>query len=306
MVSPRGAGHGAPVGGVAANDDGTDRERVNRGNAPLEHRWLLARLPLVGQRRGRHRVGGGLDQRVERHGRRSPGRSGASCRAGPRPRSTAMPRATSTRPRWTRPGHACRGRGWFRWWAVDLVTGQVASTDGPGEGVTALWTSAPYGGRSRSWGGEVLGATRRAFSAPSSLPFHAFRRLRSWLSETLLVTCTRGSVRLEGVYAHGSNLDTGVRVWPAVRSGNAAARHFVEQAGRMLDALDTLRPRSSSSPRGRTTMTTRGSLVGLMGAVRERAPEADLAVWSRPPSPPGSPWSVRPPAGSGPSRKAGP
>ena len=30
------------MGGVAANDDGTDRERANRGNAPLEHRWLPA------------------------------------------------------------------------------------------------------------------------------------------------------------------------------------------------------------------------------------------------------------------------
>lgn len=282
-LSPGRGGYGTDVGGTGVEGVENLESGADRGGAPLRRRWLPA-LAAAGAADGVADivwVGDSISQ-LNATGRALPWhvghilsgwtestqyRNASGDAYAPSMFTTGVP---------TSPEDAG-----FGGWAVDLVAGQLASTEGRGEGVTVLWTSAPGGGTFEvSWGDEVLGATETAGDLRHSRTT-TFRRLRSRLPETLSVACTGGSVRLEGVYVHASNLEAGVRVWPAVRSGNAG-RHFLEHAGWMLDALDTVQPDLVVIATGTNDDDYPGELVRLIEAIGERAPEADLAVWLPP------------------------
>lgn len=160
--------------------------------------------------------------------------------------------------------------------SVDLEPGRSSSMVGVGEGLSLLWTRRPGGGLlDVEWGGDHLG-TVDTEGSPAHTQRTVFRRPAGDAVEAITVTARRAAATLEGVYLHAHNLDHGLRVWPAVRSGNTT-QHFLDHPGWGLDALDTLSPDLVVIATG-----TNGSYADELGAlideVRARS-GADIAVW---------------------------
>ena len=168
--------------------------------------------------------------------------------------------------------------------SVDLEPGQSSSVAGAGEGVSVLWTRQAGGGvLDVEWGGARLGtidtdgplrySQRTVFPRPTGDGADV-----ADASDVLTVTARGAAARLEGVYLHTQNLDQGVRVWPAVRSGNTT-QDFLDHPGWGLDALDTLAPDLVVIATGTNADTGyAGELDALIDALRARS-GADIAVW---------------------------
>ena len=162
--------------------------------------------------------------------------------------------------------------------SVDLEPGQSSSLSGAGEGVSLLWTRGRGSGVLEvDWGGRRLGAIETA-GAPRHSRRTVFQRPEGIAVDTVTVTAVGAPVTLEGAYLHTRNLDHGVRVWPAVRSGNTT-QDFIDHPGWGLESLDELLPDLVVIATGTNVATDYPSeLRDLIAEVRERS-DAEVVVW---------------------------
>lgn len=162
--------------------------------------------------------------------------------------------------------------------SVVLGPGRCSCLSALGEAVSVLWTSRPGGGQlAVSWGEEHLGTIDTDGNAGAS-QVTVYRRPAGFLPEDLVITAAREPATLEGVYVHDGNVDSGVRVWPAARSGNTT-QDFLDHPSWGLDALATLSPALVVIATGTNVATDYPSeLDAMITAVRSRT-EADIAVW---------------------------
>lgn len=165
--------------------------------------------------------------------------------------------------------------------AVELASGQTTSFDAGGEGVSVLWIRQPGGGELQvRWGDELLGTFDTG--APdvgtevTSLP-----RRGGLDTAEIELTAVGAAVRVAGIYVHNANLHAGVRVWPAVRSGNKS-RWFTEQANWLIEPLAALVPDLVVLATGTNDDDYELEITHLVRTAREHAPGADIALWLPP------------------------
>lgn len=168
--------------------------------------------------------------------------------------------------------------------SVLLAPGQRATVAARGQGASVLWTRTVGGGQL-----EVCLDGRPLNVLATDGP-QAWSRLTTFAFPdgsdpgVLTLTAAGAPVRIEGVYLHERNLHSGLRIWPAGRSG-ATTRQFIENPGWVTGALDSLAPSlvvvaTGTNDEGRY----RDDLSELLVLLRECAPDAQLAVWVAPPN----------------------
>ena len=162
--------------------------------------------------------------------------------------------------------------------SVDLEPGQSCTLSALGQGVTILWTRRRGAGSlAVTWGGDHLGTIDTDGDVGAS-QFTTFRRSAGFLAEPLTVTAEGSVATLEGVYLHDRNVDHGVRVWPAARSGNTT-QDFLDHPSWGLDAIGTLKPDLVVVATGTNVATSYADeLDEMIKAVRART-AADLVIW---------------------------
>lgn len=162
-----------------------------------------------------------------------------------------------------------------------LGPGQSAAFEASGEAMTVLWTRRPGGGTFEVvWGGEVLGTIstdgQRAYSRLTFL-----RRSAGTGTEAITLTARAGDVVVEGIYLHNANSTSGVRVWPAVRSGNRSS-DFVANPGWALGAVDSIRPDLVVIATGTNDDSYPEEVEQLVRSVRGVMADVTVALWLPP------------------------
>ena len=165
--------------------------------------------------------------------------------------------------------------------AVELDPGQSTSFDAGGEGVSILWIRQPGGGELQvRWGEELLGTVVTGGPDVGTEVTTLARRAGRDTAEIEL-TASGAPVRVAGIYVHNANLRAGVRVWPAVRSGNKS-RWFTDQRNWLIEPLAALVPDLVVLATGTNDDDYELEITGLIRTTREHAPDADIALWLPP------------------------
>lgn|GEM_PF-4685667 len=165
--------------------------------------------------------------------------------------------------------------------AVELSQGQTTSFDAGGEGVSILWIRQPGGGKlSARWGEESIGTVGTDGPDVSTAVTTLARRAGRDTAEIEL-TASGAPVRVAGIYVHNHNLHAGVRVWPAVRSGNKS-RWFSEHRNWLIEPLAALRPDLVILATGTNDDDYEPDITRLARTAHEHAPDADVALWLPP------------------------
>lgn len=161
--------------------------------------------------------------------------------------------------------------------AVELAPGQATSFDADGEGLSVLWRRRAGGGELQvRWGDEQLGVI--GTDGPAGTEVTTFARPTGDGPAEIELVAVDAPVRVDGIYVHTHNLHAGLRIWPAVRSGNRS-EWFTEHRSWLADPLAALRPDLIVLATGTNDLDYEADITRLVHTVRAHAPDADIALW---------------------------